>query len=860
MLPAIRLYGNQSQAAAYIRRGKVELYRTEEIRKRMGVPTYSRTIEVNEFVTITVLLEKKQEIIIIRANIPEEVEEKEQFLEEEKKRACIPSFVVYGNLYDDWETSPLTKIRSVFPGYKLTYKNSRWGVDNVPLTERYAGTAAWWHLKDHYQNYNDKAGLKFCTMLTWAGNLGSAFNHPTSRDTDSNGPYVYLEGKRFQGVLNKDDPDQYVIGACLLPDQGKDYFYVLMIDFPDVLRLRRIERDSGLTGPTQGSWQTITTITRADLYAAVGGTSAHLPRISAYVDTDGVAYLNMGIGRATTTANGVTYVDDPNFVLMDSTPPSEILIYYKFQIDMKTGVWNLATQFFNSQPRFRVHYNKFMENFPATGGQRYGVQVIQGQLIGCGKEHDLAVFVGDCGDTFLAQSDVERTKTSDQVRRGSFRGEEKDGVTLDRAGGAPFGFYGGCDRLYEYHTEILTGGAFGHTIATSSLSSFRNFDYNPAGAPDSHEVIAALPFYGHTMTHNRSYTPIKVDLVGTVEGEEFFRFTIFEAFGAPWSSTQQKARSGIEGFGHNRPGPADACGPFMGHDSSDFHYISSWFDPQFPDGVYCESDHRTTYGYSVETNIWRRITFHHPMISDVFGYMEYTATRAGDPVETTTQATYYFNGEQKWTSVRPIISGPTIYGVGGKRVENFSAAGSVQGWDYFAHGPSSSAYKSWQVERSSTVHGRHDFSASYGQGGGYSGALMDFYPGNATVAQPDFAIYGAGVGLGRVSFQTREINNLWSNRTKSSGTTFTYGRSAVAIHQESFGPKLDEHPYIIYIQHPTQVTNETVHPPTVTHNPSAHGEPVAGEFISNCLTVDEIKELTKEDGIDKDFPVDFGVI
>jgi hypothetical protein len=73
--PYIRLLGDEDFAASFIRRGKIELYRTRKLRELMGVPTYQRRVNLSPTVLIDTLITGVGEYLTIYAILlPSQVE------------------------------------------------------------------------------------------------------------------------------------------------------------------------------------------------------------------------------------------------------------------------------------------------------------------------------------------------------------------------------------------------------------------------------------------------------------------------------------------------------------------------------------------------------------------------------------------------------------------------------------------------------------------------------------------------------------------------------------------------------------------------------------------------------------------
>lgn len=169
--PSIRLTGDKTEAANWIRRGRTELERLRTILQNAEVPTSTRTIEFNDDVRCNVYIGMGVERIEIYARPPgKEVEEEEEDVVEEEHFKCYPGFMVYrdGNGYKwnpDAEPPAYEKVADA--GELLTHNGTKFV--RAETNYKAGGKMAWYHLKDNLGKYNRGGEYKRCSLVSWNG-------------------------------------------------------------------------------------------------------------------------------------------------------------------------------------------------------------------------------------------------------------------------------------------------------------------------------------------------------------------------------------------------------------------------------------------------------------------------------------------------------------------------------------------------------------------------------------------------------------------------------------------------------------------------------------------------------------------
>lgn len=225
--PAIRFHGNNLACVRHIKRGMLELFKTEALQKTMGVPVLRRTIEVSEYTTIMVHIAKEQTFIHITSN-PPELPEKVPVTEEKEVEdyLCPYSFLVRKR---DRTVKNMPQVNFDHDGYLIAYDGDtrRWRVATFRgkdgSTVPYAANLGWFHAGNDAER-----GYNHCDVVTWHGQSSPDFEPPFVNTTSGpafRGPFHFLKSVfYFQG--RKLSAPGFVVGACILPEGDDKYFYV----------------------------------------------------------------------------------------------------------------------------------------------------------------------------------------------------------------------------------------------------------------------------------------------------------------------------------------------------------------------------------------------------------------------------------------------------------------------------------------------------------------------------------------------------------------------------------------------------------------------------------------------------------
>jgi len=230
-IPALRFHGNQVAGYRHIRRGLVELFITQGIQERTGVPVLKRTVEISDHTSITVHISGEQDIIHITSNPPSlpeiipPLEEKEEI----ELLKCPSAFQIR---YLNVNTS-LDAYKK--PGYLIGYNHEKkkWQIvsykNKFGGTEPLTGNLGWYHAK------TKPAGLyNRCDVVTWNGQSTPDFCPTGLHEITGRAPHnkfirpvFFFQGREIMAPNN-------VVGACILEDkvEGKDidFFYVHCAD------------------------------------------------------------------------------------------------------------------------------------------------------------------------------------------------------------------------------------------------------------------------------------------------------------------------------------------------------------------------------------------------------------------------------------------------------------------------------------------------------------------------------------------------------------------------------------------------------------------------------------------------------
>ena len=860
MLPRVRLSGNRDVAVRFIRQGKKELFRTRELRDKLGVPVYKRTIQADEYTVITILLDKEQEIISIDVQIPEGVQpvpEPPKPKEEPEPEKCRASFIVYRN--PSYRTGHPVKA-----GHLITYDRDHWRLNEVPDTDKEGNCSAWWFVKERYDDYYDTTNLQQCALLTWRGMLGGAFSQSGAITN------ICMQGKTY-------NTGYIVYGACLLPDAAteKDYFYFLtrsesLID--PIVRVFRVERNpSGVPSMVTGTPTLVASYTKAQVLAITGGTALVESGQSAYVDANGMAYFSY---TATTAVS--------------HTGSGSLNMYRSLKINMVTGALSLhkkAEDYVSSMSGSRIAFKQdFGDNskqWNYNSGTRYD-----------GAESDIWTWHEDPPG---AWHKIWKKATQEQTIHNAPSGADTLQRNFTDSGVVPMGIWGGCDALYELGIQWEPIQQLQEIKIQGSPMRSPNISYDATAANISPSSVASVPYYHSDGSYSDSGVDAKMDFVALRNGAEHFRFTVLEYSSAPWTTTDTvRILGGWDSVGgdpdkwgtNDCPGDRWEFGATLGRRVETLQPSAR-----------------------LETITQRKILFYHPMIHDIFSYLEFQIVRqvntppavvnsylnghadpdfAADIVSCTVK--YFFNGEERWSksvaqetpknlNVFFRFGNSTPVSYNNPRVPgNFTPYPGFDYWQYLTRGPGSSAGYSelgntkldYQMATTRGANGYYYSHASYFQANLWfkSGAFGVSYDDPYNVIDYGnfpmgnwFASYNMVLDISAGSYNLK-------NADYPSGEMI---RASVAVQRKDSGPTPGTYPYLVYLQHPTAVQfvrGSGAFPGGLSMVPSGYGAPANGEFFSNCITLDELKKVTgmdqlRSDGTpepDADYPVDFGVI
>jgi hypothetical protein len=324
--PQIRLHGNKDAAVLHAKRGMLELFKTQSWQELAGVPITKRTVEVNDYTTITVQVAKEQTFIDITSNpppgfVPPPVEEKP----EEEFGKCPPGFIVrklaQGETFntdslDQTKYTGTTDIDVGFDGYIIAYNASKkeWALasfrDELGEFEgAYAG--GWWHLDTKAKELS--GSYKTCDLITMGGGGGglgasSFVTTATSPNTDQLVFHkiaftkdFYMGGKEYRVGGNT-----HCLGACIIkdPTNHQDYFHVLKVAISQgdpagnlTSGGYQIWRQPVGGGEDEGLGSIAPSNNPSPFYnPTTPPTTMQVPRGLAYVDEDGYAYIVRAYG------------------------------------------------------------------------------------------------------------------------------------------------------------------------------------------------------------------------------------------------------------------------------------------------------------------------------------------------------------------------------------------------------------------------------------------------------------------------------------------------------------------------------------------------------------------------------------
>ena len=310
--PALRFHGPTDACARHIKRGLLELFKTEELQKRMGVPILRRTVEVSDYTTIMVHIAQEQTFVHITSNPPELPEL--ITLEEEKEPefyGCPSAFLIRKRV----RASPGINTEDEADGYLIGYdhRSRRWRVvsykPDTGETVAFAGNLGWYDIRS-----SETGTHTHCDVITWKGQASPNFSvpyvniyyvpllgFPEVPIDNSLASSFYFQGREFSAP-------SLVVGACILPaEENIDYVYLHTVSLTEThwggsgnddnsysTTDRAYRKKLSEVLSESGGWQQINSNTNI----ANTGLSYHPnfvkwmpPRACSYVDKEGISYF-----------------------------------------------------------------------------------------------------------------------------------------------------------------------------------------------------------------------------------------------------------------------------------------------------------------------------------------------------------------------------------------------------------------------------------------------------------------------------------------------------------------------------------------------------------------------------------------
>jgi hypothetical protein len=289
VFPHIRLHGDKTKAASYIRAGQQLLFKLQGMQKLSGVPILKKTIPLDKYTIAIVQIADGVETIDI-THIPPTVPVTEQEQEErEVVEGCPPAFILYARkLFDGTEDKD----------YLLAYNSEakKWQLASV---DPYAGASntGYWGLEKGIGTH------KRCDIVTWDGQPGGF----ESIGFSSAGQYY---GQRLSGGLIQYDNSGdngffiggykiklygYIVAAGIFQDEDKKHHYYAVQWWGSSMSIKQ----GTMPGPNgQGeidpTWTTLETFNYAD-YADSPTFDERwgCPTGNAFVNKKGHAYIGV---------------------------------------------------------------------------------------------------------------------------------------------------------------------------------------------------------------------------------------------------------------------------------------------------------------------------------------------------------------------------------------------------------------------------------------------------------------------------------------------------------------------------------------------------------------------------------------
>jgi len=227
---------------------------------------------------------------------------------------CDPAFYIY-------RTQAFASGRPFVPaqfrdGYRLAWGGAAWTAP-AAAASKYNANGGWYHLADVYDSLNNQVGVTKCDIITWYGNANSFCEDQVwsfggqSRDNDN-----HISNRFFYQGTFWLTPEN-VLGACIQPVGGTDYYYILTNGYtgsnPDpetdgvddqIWRKPVADPSHATTG-----WVSVGTVPYTDYATVSDATTDPIPQSTAYVDADGIAwYTKVFHQNHLTEPNGNTNV------------------------------------------------------------------------------------------------------------------------------------------------------------------------------------------------------------------------------------------------------------------------------------------------------------------------------------------------------------------------------------------------------------------------------------------------------------------------------------------------------------------------------------------------------------------------
>ena len=456
-IPYIRLKGDKDEAGRHLRRAMGELFKTEKVAQNAGVPILKRTIDVDDYTTITVQVSNDQRFVWIESNPPsggveQEVTEKEY----PETSQCPPGFIIRKLKFNErWPTDSLNQEEykgdgsfDGFPGYIIAYDGKEWRYaryDEAGLGAfEGASNCGWWHLNTISDKLNDK--YRKCDLITWDGGPGGMTQTGQTRSTSSSsGPggamhqmtspklnfdrYFYHGGKKIDAGLD------CVLGACIIPKSGVDYYHV--IGFSATVRY---DSNGNPFGYGVTGWKYY--VQKRPVSGTTGWTQ--VGSIDAFEDNDGpirpdyetlkassTAYCRLPWGSGFVDADGYAYVTMHYYAEIDIDPSTPGVLqdhsYRLVKVDLRNAQWE------NVGDRSKYVTTTQSSGFSDGGGPR----------------------------TFNAPPSQPEGKPYSSSSYYSVLREMSEPCFV--------GMFGGLDKLYTYWVEPFTEGVTGSTNLSDSL-------------------------------------------------------------------------------------------------------------------------------------------------------------------------------------------------------------------------------------------------------------------------------------------------------------------------------------------------------------------------------------------------------